>query len=155
MRDDVHLVPVRPEDGKFLFQVYAGVRREEVAAWGWSPAQQDAFLRMQFNAQQIGYRSQFPDAAFSIVRQGTASIGSMAVARGREEILLVDIALLPEFRGRGIGTRLLRELIDEAAAARIPLRLSVLKGSRAFGWYGRLGFVQVRDDGVYLELVHQ
>jgi ribosomal protein S18 acetylase RimI-like enzyme len=148
--DIVTLVDSSLGDEKFLFQVYAGVRREETAAWGWSPAQQDVFLRMQFMAQQSSYRAQFPNAAFSLIRRDDIFVGSMIVAREAAAITLVDIALLPEHQRKGTGRRLLEELLEESARTEVPVRLSVRKDNPAIQLYARLGFSIVAADDVYL-----
>lgn len=78
--------------------------------------------------------------------------GSVIVFRGPAEIRLVDIALLPEFRNRGLGARLISQLIEEAGRAAIPLRLSVTAGNPAIHLYQRLGFVATGQNQVYLEM---
>ena len=61
------LQPVRPEDEPFLFELYASTRGDEMALVGWDKAQQEAFLRMQFNAQRSSYAMQFPNADYRII----------------------------------------------------------------------------------------
>jgi ribosomal protein S18 acetylase RimI-like enzyme len=95
---------------------------------------------MQFNAWLQGYRAAFPRAQFAIILWGDQPIGHIIINRAQEEFRLVDIALLPPHRGRGIGTALVQDLLREAAAAQKPVRLSVLRGQRAFRLYQRLGF---------------
>jgi ribosomal protein S18 acetylase RimI-like enzyme len=72
------------------------------------------------------------------------------VARWEREIRIMDIALLPEDRGAGIGTKLLRELQEEARAAGKSLTIHVERFNPALGLYERLGFQQIEDKGVYL-----
>lgn len=152
MIPDVTTVDSTHSDEEFLFQIYSNVREEEVAAWGWTEAQREGFLRMQHRAQQIEYRSQFPEASFLIIRVGGTSVGSMIVNRTPEEISLVDIALLSGYRSKGIGSSLLDALRREAILSQRPLRLSVRKDNRASNLYGRLGFAVVADDGIYQRL---
>jgi len=139
-------------DDEFLWQLYVATREDEIAAWGWTPAQQDAFLRMQYHARRGSYAATYPDAEHSIVLDGETPIGAMIVARSAKEVRLVDIALLPENRGGGIGAHLLRDLMAEAAAAGLPLRLSVLRTNRAQRLYERLGFVATGGDAMYSEM---
>ncbi len=80
--------------------------------------------------------------------------GIVIVARGRSEIRLVDIALLPEHRGCGLGTLAILGLISEAGAHLIPLRLSVHQGNPAMHLYQRLGFSVISADSVYIEMEH-
>lgn len=146
------LRPVQPDDQAFLFQVYAATRQEELALVPWAEAQKEAFLRMQFDAQQRSYRLQFPSADYRIIIDGDQEVGRLIVERPDAELLLVDIALLPEHRSRGIGTGVIRALQAEAASAGKPLRLHVAAGNRALGLYERLGFWTVTRGDIYLEM---
>lgn len=146
------LRPVLPDDEAFLCHVYAGTRREEVAAWGWDLATQDAFLKMQFTAQRRGYEAAYPGADQSIVLLGDRPVGRIIVDRTEQAIHLVDIALLPEYRNAGCGTALIESLLSEAATAGLPVRLQVLKENRAMRLYQRLGFATSGDSGLYLQM---
>src|SRR5580700_10184803 len=130
--------PRLPDDEEFLFRLYAGTRAEELAAWGWPPAQQESFLRMQLRARAQSYAATYSGASHSILLQGDLPVGSAIVWRGPTEFRLVDIAILPEFRNRGWGGQWISGLISEAAAARIPVRLSVQRGNPAMRLYQRL-----------------
>jgi len=134
------------------FAVYVNTRAEELAAWGWPAAQQEAFLRMQFTAQQRHYSGAFPQATHSVVLCAGQPIGTMIVDRAGDAMRLVDIALLPAARGTGLGGQLIRALLDEAGADGRVLRLSVLRTDPAARLYGRLGFVPVVDDGMYVKM---
>ncbi|MBZ4419698.1 GNAT family N-acetyltransferase [Myxococcus sp. RHSTA-1-4] len=136
----VTLRPATASDEAFLFALYASTREDEVAMWGWAPAQRDAFLRMQWLAQGRDWATRYAGADHRLVLVEGQPAGRLLVARGEREWRLVDIALLPASRGSGVGTRLLRELQGEAAKARVPLKLRVLKGSPAHRLYTRLGF---------------
>ena len=81
-----------PEDNKFLFELYGSTRREELNAWGWDAQQQEAFLKMQFQAQQSSYQQQFPDCNYQIVLLDNQAVGAMLVIRNEAEIRLADIA---------------------------------------------------------------
>jgi ribosomal protein S18 acetylase RimI-like enzyme len=141
------LRPEGPEDGPFLLELYAATRQEELDAIAWPAAMREAFVRMQFNAQQQGYRAAFPRAEFAIILQGGQPAGRIVIDRAENGFLLVDMALLPTHRGRGLGTALMQELLREAASAAKRVRLSVLKGQRASRLYQRLGFEKTGEDG--------
>ncbi|WP_163994158.1 GNAT family N-acetyltransferase [Pyxidicoccus caerfyrddinensis] len=136
----VTLRPASASDEAFLFTLYASTREGEVAMWGWAPAQRDTFLRMQWMAQGRDWATRYAGADHRVVLVNGAPAGRLLVARGVKEWRLVDIALLPAHRRAGVGTRLLRELLDEAAKAHVPLRLRVLSASPARALYERLGF---------------
>jgi ribosomal protein S18 acetylase RimI-like enzyme len=147
--------PRLPDDEEFLFRLYACTRTEELAAWGWPPAQQEAFLRMQFRARAQSYAASYSGALHSILLLGDLPVGSAMVWRGPSEFRLVDIAVLPEFRNRGCGAQWISRLISEAAAARIPVHLSVQRGNPAIRLYERLGFVPVDPGPIYIEMEHK
>ena len=141
--------PAEAVDAAFLFEVYASSRAEELAPVPWTEDQKRAFLDAQARAQDAEYRSRFPDAAFDVVEVGGVPAGRLYIARLEDEIHIIDIALLPEFRGRGIGTRLLLEIIDESAASGLPVRLYVEAWNPAYRLYERLGFRRIGEASVY------
>src|SRR5262249_6587612 len=142
-----------PTDLEFLARVYRSTRQDEMNAWGWNAAQQDAFARMQFQARRSSYTASFPEATESIILRGPASAGSMITNRTAKELRLVDIALLPEHRSCGIGGHLISRLVEEAGAAKVPLTLSVLRSNPAIRLYQRLGLkLRPGGDDIYLEM---
>lgn len=142
--------PLRPEepgDEAFLRALFDSTRGAELAASGLPAETLETLLQMQFKAQQQGYRASFPDGEFLIVLLRGKPAGRMVIHRGPAAWALVDIALLPEHRGQGIGTALIQKLCAEAAAAGRPLQLSVIKGARPARLYQRLGFVKIGESG--------
>lgn len=142
LRDETH------EDEAFLRSLYATTRADEIALTGWNPAQADAFLRMQFDMQRAHYRRHFADAAFLIVALDGQPIGRLYVHYTPQDVRVLDIALMPEMRGKGIGRRLLEGVLAEAARLKAPVTLHVSVGSPARRLYERLGFRIVKDDGI-------
>jgi ribosomal protein S18 acetylase RimI-like enzyme len=118
----------------------------------WDDTAKEAFLRMQFSAQYAYYREQMPDASYQVVLLDGEPVGRLYVDRREDEIRIVDIALLPEHRRQGLGTTLLRELLGEADATGKRLTIHVERFNPALRLYERLGFVQVKDEGVYVLL---
>jgi GNAT superfamily N-acetyltransferase len=118
----------------------------------WGPEQTQAFLRQQFSAQHQWYTTQYDNASFHVVVVDGQPAGRLYVARWPEEIRIIDIALLPAYRGQGVGSALLAELIAEAATAGKPLTIHVERFNPALRLYLRLGFTVTEDKGVYLLL---
>ena len=144
------LRPITPADDEFLARVYASSRAEELAVTGWSEGQKADFCRSQFDAQTAYYSANYQGASFQIIERNGWPVGRLYVARWEKEIRIVDITVLPEFRGLGLGTRLLRELQKEARSAGKSLTIHVERFNRALALYHRLGFEQIEDKGVYL-----
>jgi ribosomal protein S18 acetylase RimI-like enzyme len=138
-------------DEELLLRIFASTREEElVQLRGCFPEQIDAFLRSQLHAQKASYDERYPQASHQIILADGQEAGQLWVARCEEEIRLLDIALLPGFRSLGIGSRLLRELQQEAAATGKALRHCVFKPNvRAASFYQRLGFEPAADLGMY------
>ena len=118
----------------------------------WDDAQKDAFLRMQFDAQDAWWREHYAQASFDVILVGGEPAGRLYVHRGESEIRIVDVALLPEHRGNGVGSSLLHDLISEADAAGKSLTVHVERMNPALRLYERLGFSLAEDKGVYLFL---
>ncbi len=125
-------------------------RLEELASLPWDEAQRQAFLTMQFAAQRHHYHTQYNDASFEVILCDGEPSGRLYVARWPEEIRIIDIALAPAYRGRGVGTALITSLLGEATRARKRVRLHVEPTNRALRLYQRLGFGVVAEHGLYL-----
>lgn len=145
----VTLRPVLPDDRDLLCRIYGSTRTEELAPVPWTDAQKDAFIRQQFDAQTTYWDEQYPEAERSIVEVDGAPAGRFYVQRWPREIRLVDVALLPDFRGRGVGTELIQRLFSEAAPAgkAVTIHVEIFNPARAL--YERLGFVSKGERGVY------
>jgi ribosomal protein S18 acetylase RimI-like enzyme len=139
------------EDRPFLRDVYAATREEELARTDWSPEMKHAFVQQQFDAQDRWYRENvWPDAEYLVILHRGRPAGRLYLSRTPGETRIVDISLLPEFRGRGLGTSILRALQEESAAAGRELTIHVERFNPALRLYERLGFALAEDKGVYL-----
>ncbi|HKP10630.1 MAG TPA: GNAT family N-acetyltransferase [Blastocatellia bacterium] len=140
-------------DDDFLFALYASTRRDEMAAWGMEGAQQEMFLRLQYRAQQQRHAADGEQGRHQIILRGESAVGRIIVVRAPDEIRLADIALLPEHRGGGFGSALIRDLQDEAARSRLPVRLHVARDNRGSArLYERLGFAVTGDTGSHFKM---
>lgn len=146
---DLALRSVESSDRELLSRIYASTREEEIAVTGWSDDQKAAFLAQQFEAQHTFYQEQFPEAEFSVILYQGQPAGRLYVDRRSDEIRLIDIALLPEYRNRGIGSGYLKRLLAEAQRVGLPVRIHVEQNNRALRLYRRLGFLDIGTNGVY------
>ena len=136
-------------DGEFFHRVYASTRSDELALVPWSAEAKECFLRQQFQAQDRAYRNDYPGAEFWIVVVDGTDAGRLFVQRAPGEIRIMDIALLPGFRGRGIGTHLLNQILQEAENASRKVTIHVEVFNPAQRLYQRLGFSKVAANEVY------
>lgn len=147
--DEVALRPVTDADRDFLMGVYGSTRDEELSQVDWPEGQRETFVRMQFDAQDTEYRRHNPEGSFDVIEVDGRPAGRLYVDRRPGDIRIVDISLLPEFRGAGNGTRLIEQLMDEAVASARILSIHVEIYNRAAQLYERLGFVMAAERGVY------
>lgn len=131
-------------DQPLLLCVYAGTRAAELALTCWDAAACQAFVRMQFDAQSSHYRRHWPASEHSVIEVVAAAtvqaVGRLWLDRRADSLHVLDIALLPEWCGRGIGTHCLRQLIAEASQTARSVTIHVEQGNSARRLYDRLGF---------------
>jgi ribosomal protein S18 acetylase RimI-like enzyme len=148
----INLRPAQNDDTAFQLAVYASTRAAELKFVDWGPEQAQAFVQSQFDAQTLHYARFYPQAETSIILNDGTPIGRIIIDRSGSTFLLMDIALLPEYCGRGIGTRLIEDIKMEAEQAGKPLRLHVETFNQAQRLYNRLGFKVIAEEGIYLEM---
>jgi GNAT superfamily N-acetyltransferase len=144
--------PVVASDDDFLRLVYASTRIPELSVLGWPDEQLDAFIRMQFDAQARHYDAFYPEATRSVVIVDGDPGGRLIVDRSDGTILIVDVALLPEVRRIGVGSRLMRPLLEEADAGGWRVRCHVALGNDARLFWEHLGMVATGVDGAHVAM---
>ena len=136
-------------DLPFVAELYASTRREEVAVTGWPPEIQAAFLAQQHEAQHRHYTEHFADAEWLIVERAGEAVGRLYLRELPDDWHIIDISLLPEHRGHGIGGAILRDILDHSASLAKAVTIHVERNNPARSLYARLGFEMVEEGGVY------
>jgi ribosomal protein S18 acetylase RimI-like enzyme len=135
------------KDAAFIEAVYRTTREAELDLTNWSEYQKSAFISMQSAAQLSEYKTKFPGANFQIIIYNKKDVGRFFVGEDEFEIRLLDITILPEFKGKGIGTNLLQRLIHRSTKAQKKISLHVDASNRALKLYQRLGFIHKKNHG--------
>jgi RimJ/RimL family protein N-acetyltransferase len=146
---------LRPEtdaDLPFLMRLYASTREAELAVTGWSADDKQAFCDSQFHAQRHHYRTYIPNCRFDVLECRDEAVGRLYLETRVTQLNIVDIALLPEWCGKGFGTAILKALMDTAARSGRGVSIFVEKFNPALRLYRRLGFGETRDVGIHLEM---
>ncbi len=141
--------PVSDADLPFLAELYASTRQTELAPVPWPEETKRAFLTDQFAKQHEHYQRHYQGADYWLIEHNSKAIGRLYVFRSPGEIRLMDIALMPENRGQGLGTNFLAELLEEADRTSAEVTLHVEGDNPIKRLYQRLGFVYVEQRGPY------
>ena len=144
---------LRPEteaDIPFLRGLYLSSRWEELAPLAdWTDVQKRSFLESQFALQRQHYRAHYAETDFTVLERRGVPAGRLYIDRRADALIVHDIALLPEWRGSGVGTALMRAVCNEAGAAGKKVSVAVEKYNPAQRLYRRLGFRETSDEGVH------
>lgn len=141
---------ITEKDFPFLKKVYRSTRENELDLTSWDETQKSGFIEFQFNAQHAYYMNVYKNAEFQIIESDGIDIGRFYIWNTEHQIRIVDIAILPEFRGKGVGTKILGGLIQESEQSGKKLNIHVEYFNPALRLYERLGFKKNDDTGVYL-----
>jgi len=144
---EVTLRPVQASDEAFLISVFASTRDAELALVPWSLEQKAAFIAMQFRAQNADYAFRYPGAQHDIICADSVAVGRLFLARLDDQLRIADVAVLPEYQGKGIGAWVLRRIMDEAATLQKPVTVYVEINNPSLQWFERKGFERGESSG--------
>ena len=157
MDDETRLVlrDALPSDRAFLLALYTSTRADEFAHLGWPVETERAFMKMQFEAQRGDYERRHPGARCQVVELRRCPVGRLWLAEDARSLTVLDISLVAELRGQGIGGECLRRVLRRADAARRDVELQVVRGNPARRLYERLGFRAVGEGDVRVAMVRR
>ena len=146
------LRPARMDDQEFLYRLFYSVYAEKLQLVLLSAEEKKALVELLYQGFSQHYNSLAPASDDRLVLLDNECIGRMILLQMREEIRLADLAILPQYRRRGIGSALIGQLQTESTMSKRPVRLQVARFDRALGFYQRLGFYKIDAAGPYLHL---
>lgn len=145
----ITLREVTDADYDFMRRLYHEVRAEEMKQFPFGEEQRRTFLDSQFAAQTDHYRLHYPSCEWNILERDGQPVGRLLIDEWRDQIRLVDIALVDSARNSGIGTRLLKDIFKRGRKAQKPVTIHVEAYNPALRLYERLGFEQIDTNGIY------
>jgi RimJ/RimL family protein N-acetyltransferase len=149
----LRLRPERDEDDAFRLALFCESRPAEFALLQLDATGLAQLMRFQFQAQTLSYRASFPDARFDIIELDRLAIGRIVVDRPGGVIHIVDRAIVPSLRNQGLGTAIMKALMNEAAENALPVRLMVASSNDpSMRLYLRLGFVPIMTEPLHIEM---
>lgn len=118
----------------------------------WSEAQRRMFVEVQFKAQLDHYQHYFPNASHDLILENQTPVGRLYVDRSDHEINIIDVTLLPQHRNAGIGSHLMRGILEEATRGNKTVGIYVESFNPSRQFFNRLGFVETEEDGFQIHL---
>ena len=137
-------------DESFLLSVYASTRAAEMALVPWDETQKMMFLQAQFQAQQQHYQARYPNASLNVIKMGDEKVGRLYTAELDDEIRIIDVTVLPEYQKRGIGTKLIEDVLKTGAEKQKPVQIYIEDFNLSAKFFSRLGFTPVSEQGVHV-----
>ena len=134
---------VEDKDQQFIEMVYRSTREKELSLTNWPEDQKHRFIIMQSIAQLAEYKKNYKDAVYKIIRYKNKSAGRLYLWESNREIRIIDISLLPEFQGKGIGGKVLSDIIKSAKQQNKIVSLTVFHDNPVKKLYERLGFKKI------------
>ncbi len=142
--------PIAHSDIPFLYTVYRSTRIEELSQAHFSKEELEDFLKMQFSLQHQQYMDHYPNATFEVIINDSTPIGRLYMNESEDDMRIMDIALLPEFRNRGIGSTIMHHIIQTSEKLKKSVSLHVEYNNPALRLYEKLGFKIYTKGSVYI-----
>lgn len=149
----ITLRPVSTADEAFLLALYASTRAHELAQVPWNAEQKHTFLKMQFMAQKTSYAATHPNAQHDVIYRETEPVGRLYIDRAADRLHILDITIAERRRNEGVGSAVLRGIIQESEQAGKPVTIYVETFNPSMRLFERLGFrrAKVTDFQALLE----
>ena len=142
-----------PEADSLAYRLFAVDKLAEFAAIGVPQLQAEELVQMQWRGRTLTYANQYPGAEdWTISLEDGTPVGRYLLQKTSQSVRMVDFAILPEWRGRGIGTQVLQRLIQNTATNGSIFSLRVEKNNRALYLYKRLGLNIISSDEISFEM---
>ena len=137
------LRPAAGSDRAFLFDLFACTMQPVIErTWGWDEKWQRANFARRFEGYDV-----------SVIEIDARPIGGLFLEHRPQDIYIHEIQILPEYQGRGIGTAVLRGVIERASSRGVAVALSVVPANpRARRLYERLGFEVVAIESPFIRM---
>jgi ribosomal protein S18 acetylase RimI-like enzyme len=152
---DIRLSKRGKDHEEFVLALFASHKLLELGAQNWPKAMQKQISEMQFNAFEVSIKKEYPGAHDSLISVDSELAGRIIVNETEDNIRIINLSLLPAFRNKGIGTKLIKDVISEASIKKKPVYFDVDKHNPAISLYIRLGFNVVKDNEVSYTMAYK
>lgn len=152
---DYQLIISKEEDSEFFMELFGEIKSSELLLDTWPEPLKSQLVGMQYHAFAQSTLSEFPDCIDYLIVCQSEKAGRLQLVKRASGMRVVNISISAAFRGRGIATAILKELITEADNLQIPVFLDVDKtNGQALTIYYKLGFKIAQEDEIRYSLVY-
>ncbi|WP_297417475.1 GNAT family N-acetyltransferase [Clostridium sp.] len=156
LEEIISLQKVKLEESEFLLKIFKESNPELLYICGLGEEEKRVILLQQFTIETKQLMQIYPNAEFNIVMLNEEPIGKLYINYGKTADRIIEIALLEEYRGRGIGKELIEIVIKNAKKAGKNVRLQVAWfNQNAYGLYKKLGFQVIENKEVFFEMEYR
>lgn len=146
------LKPETPDDLEFLQRLYVWTHWGDLDLLRWSNERKAAYLLQRFGQQMAHFTENHADGDYWVIWQESTPVGRYYVDARPSEIRLLAIDVLPDHRGKGMGSHLVADLATQAKASNRKIITRVEANGAALGWFERRGFRQFTRHGQFCGL---
>ena len=140
----IYLRTATPDDSEFLYNLKKQTLKEYITQiWGWDEKDQRVYHKKNFEAEK-----------YYIIQQNGEDIGCISIEEQHSKIMLNIIEISPEYQNKGIGSKLICDLIKKGSQENKTIELQVFKvNQRAFKLYKKLGFQLVAETETHYQMI--
>lgn len=151
---DILLEKRTENDSEFFMKLFAEIKNSELQLDTWPEPIRTQMINMQFNAYESYMNVEFPDNKDYLILYQSAKAGRLQLNTDEMGIRIINISLSPPFRNKGIGAKIINNLILEANQKNKPVFLDVDKINPALNLYSRLGFKIVLENEIRFSMAY-
>lgn len=152
---NITMVLITPEHKELVYDIFRDIHPELTGIEGIVVDQLEELLRLQFEMRQVQFGELYPNAERKLIVYNDMPVGYVYFETGND-IRVIEIGLLKRYRRNGIGSYIIRTLIDKANAEGKNISLQVLWfNNSACQFYQKLGFSLIHYNGIAYEMIYK
>jgi ribosomal protein S18 acetylase RimI-like enzyme len=145
---DIKLIHATENDSEFFMELFSEIKGSELLLHSWPPTIREQLLSMQYRGFMKSIQEEYPNHEDFLILFQSKMAGRLQIEKNDSFFRIINISLMPDFRGKGIGSYILKNILKEANLRQIPVELDVDVSNPAFFVYQNLGFNIIYCDEV-------
>lgn len=152
---DITFEPITPAHKELIYDIFRDIHPELTSIEGMAEDQMEMMLRFQFEIRQEQLRQLYPDAQYNLIIFDGEAAGLVYTDSG-SDLRIIEIGLFEKYRRKGIGSYVIRNIIEKADTLDKNVSLQVLWcNNTAYQFYKKLGFSLLHNNGAVYEMIYR